>query len=170
MQILVPIARSFQLLFSIVVLGLSITLARQQYYGKVPAETGYAAFTGALGIVVSLIGIAALWVSSLSGIIVWVLDGVTSLALMVAGIVYAVALKGVSCSDPTDAWDNKLISGGCTNDDVYGKVCRDGSYSGDGFGTIRSRCKRAEADCAFMFLAFAACACALVASFLTRNK
>ncbi|KAJ5116738.1 hypothetical protein N7456_001086 [Penicillium angulare] len=170
MQIIAPIARSFQLLFSIVVLGLSITLARQQYFGKVPAETGYAAFTGALGIVVALIGIAALWVSSLSGIIVWVLDGVTSLALLIAGIIYAVALKGVSCSDPVGAWDNKIISGGCIHDDYYGKICSDRSDSGDHLGTIRSRCKRAEADCAFMFLAFAACACALVASFLTRNK
>ncbi|KAJ5999410.1 hypothetical protein N7451_007220 [Penicillium sp. IBT 35674x] len=171
MKLGTSIARGFQLVFSIVVLGLSITLARQQYYGSVPSQTGYAAFTGALGVLVALVGIVALFVDSLSGIIIWVLDGVAAVALLAAGIVYAVALKGADCSHPDNGttWDNPLISGGCKGkgDD---KVCRDGSLGSDGWSTIKSRCKRAEADCAFMFLACIATVAVLIASFLSRNR
>ncbi|KAJ6115307.1 hypothetical protein N7486_001085 [Penicillium sp. IBT 16267x] len=170
MKLGTAIARGFQLIFSIVVLGLSITIARQQYYGSVPSQTGYAAFTGALGVLVSLVGIAALFVDSLSGIIIWVLDGVAGVALLAAGIVYAVTLKGTDCSDPNNGttWDNPLISGGCTgkgND----RLCHDGSWGSDEWSTVKSRCKRAEADCAFMFLAFIASVAVLIASFLSRN-
>lgn len=52
-----------------------------------PSQTGYAAFTGALGVLVALVGIVALFVDSLSGIIIWVLDGVAAVALLAAGIV-----------------------------------------------------------------------------------
>ncbi|KAJ5633239.1 hypothetical protein N7490_009578 [Penicillium lividum] len=166
MQLATGISRVFQLAFSVVVLGLSIAIARQQYIGSVPSQTGYAAFAGALGVLVSIIGVVALWVESLSGIIIWVLDGVAAVALLAAGIVYAVTLKGVSCSDSpsgyASAWDNPLISGGCTGKGKD-KIC----YSGN---VVQSRCKRAEADCAFMFLAFVASLAVLIASFLSRNR
>ncbi|KAJ5652748.1 hypothetical protein N7507_010174 [Penicillium longicatenatum] len=172
MKLGTSIARGFQLIFSVIVLGLSITLARQQYYGSVPSQTGYAAFAGALGVLVSIVGVVALFVDSLSGVIIWVLDGVAGVALLAAGIVYAVTLKGADCSSPDNGttWDNPLISGGCTGkgDD---KLCHDGSWgSSDKWSTIKSRCKRAEADCAFMFLAFIASVAVLIASFLSRNR
>jgi hypothetical protein len=66
---------------------LSILLARQQYYGKVPSQTNYAAFTGALGIIAATIGFASMFIDRLKGIISWVLDGVTAIALLAAGIV-----------------------------------------------------------------------------------
>jgi len=124
----------------------------------------------------------------LSGIIIWVLDGVAAVALLAAGVVclcppisiyhiinglqvYAVALKGADCSNPNNGtiWDNPLISGGCKGkgDD---RVCRDGSWGSDKWSTIKSRCKRAEADCAFMFLACIATVAVLIASFLSRNR
>lgn len=67
--------------------GISANLAHGQRHGHVPSQTGYAIFTGALGIIASFVGIVALFVSSLDGIITWVLDGVTSLALLAGGIV-----------------------------------------------------------------------------------
>lgn len=74
-------------MFSIVVLILSIILSRHQYYGKVPSQTSFAAFAGALGIIAAIVGIASLFIQRLKGVISWVLDGVTSIALLAAGIV-----------------------------------------------------------------------------------
>ncbi|KAJ5949941.1 hypothetical protein N7454_001525 [Penicillium verhagenii] len=170
MQLLTAVARGFQLIFSVVVLGISIAIARQQYVGNVPSQTGYAAFTGALGVLASLIGIAALWVESLSGIIIWVLDGVTSLALLAAGVVYAVTLKGTNCSTPNVAtWENPLMSGGCVGKGSN-KACYDVPYDAKNFSLLTSRCRRAEADCAFMFFACIATVGVLMASFLCRNR
>lgn len=79
--------QSPQLIFSVVVLGLSITLAKGQGIGSVPAETGYAAFTGALGIVAGLLGIVAFFLDSLDGVVTWLVDGVAGIALLAGGIV-----------------------------------------------------------------------------------
>lgn len=78
---------SIQLLFAIVVLGLSVTLAKGQRYGSVPAATGYAAFTGGTAIVAALVGCAALFREALNGIISWTTDALASLALLAGGIV-----------------------------------------------------------------------------------
>jgi len=79
-----------------VVLGLSISLAKQQKYGKVPSQTSYAAFTGALGIIASVIGIASIFVEKLRGVITWVLDGVTGIALLAAGVVSQPTVTSIS--------------------------------------------------------------------------
>ncbi|CEJ55968.1 hypothetical protein PMG11_02195 [Penicillium brasilianum] len=165
MQILSSITRFLQILFSVVVLGLSISLAKHQKYGKVPTQTSYAAFTGALGIIASVIGIVSLFVDRLRGVFTWVLDGVTCIALLAAGVAFSVALKGVDCNNTsTDGptWDNPIISGGCYKDGDT-KWCAD-KYK------VHSRCVTAEADAAFMFLAFLACIGVLVVSFLTRRN
>lgn len=76
-----------QFLFAIVVLGVSVTLAKHQVYNSVPAATGYSAFTGGLGILAALVGFVALFASSLDGIVTWVLDGLASLAFLAGGLV-----------------------------------------------------------------------------------
>ncbi|KAJ5667826.1 uncharacterized protein N7477_006396 [Penicillium maclennaniae] len=164
MKIVTAIARSAQLLFSVVVLSISVSLARGQGIGKAPAETGYAAFTGAFGIIAALVGIVALFVDSLDGVITWLIDGVASLALLIGGIVYAVTLKGVHCGDPWTTFQNKLINGGCWSDNKGDTICYwDKSH-------LHSRCVSVEADTAFMFLAFIACIGTLVASFLSGRR
>lgn len=75
------------------------------------------------------------------------------------------ALKGVDCNNTSTngpTWDNPLISGGCYDDKDY-KWCADK-------GAVHSRCVRAEADAAFMFLSFLACIGVLIISFLTRRN
>ena len=162
---------SLQLLFSVVVLGLSVSLAKGQGIGKAPAETGYAAFTGAFGIIAALVGIVALFVDSLDGVITWLIDGVASLALLVGGIVrafklpnytclansltqsllvYAVTLKGVTAVTPGQP--SRINSSmGMWSDNKGDTICYwDKSH-------LHSRCVSAEADTAFMFLAFIAC-------------
>ncbi|RHZ58355.1 hypothetical protein CDV55_104603 [Aspergillus turcosus] len=164
MQIIIAIVRAFQFLFAIVVLGLSVTLAKGQRYGSVPAATGYAAFTGGAGILAALIGCAALFVDALRGIISWAIDGLASLALLAGGIAFAVLLRGTSCSNIETTWDNVLLSGGCTTID-HQKTCMSSPSK------LKSRCTSAKADAAFMFIDFVVCIAVLACSFfLSRNR
>lgn len=171
-----------QLLFSIVVLGLSISLAKGQGFGKVPPETGYAAFTGGLGIVAGLLGIISLFVENLDGVITWLVDGVASVALLAGGIVrfpftnicsstytpqiYAVGLKHTNCNNWLTLAANKLLSGGCYNDNDGDKMC----WWAGNKSELHDRCVSAQADTAFMLLGFIACLGALIASFMTGRR
>ncbi|KAI9923913.1 hypothetical protein ASPWEDRAFT_109092 [Aspergillus wentii DTO 134E9] len=150
MQLVTSILRAFQLLFAIIVLGLSVNLAKGQVRGSAPAETGYAAFTGGFGIVAAFVGIVALFVDSLSGIISGALDAVASIAFLAGGIAYAVVLKGTSCDKLRSIWDNKILSQGCYEEDDF-KICN------AGVDKVKSRCHSAKADTAFMFLNFFVC-------------
>jgi hypothetical protein len=78
-----------QVIFAVIVLGISVDLARGQHTSAqaVPTATGYAAFTGALGTLVAFVGVASLFVSSLEGIITWALDGLSAITMLAAGIV-----------------------------------------------------------------------------------
>lgn len=79
--------RGFQLLFGIVVLGLSATLIAGHRWGGLPATLGFAAFVGAVIIIGSIIGIASKWVSMLEGKIGMLIDAVVALIATAGGIV-----------------------------------------------------------------------------------
>lgn len=81
------VTNNSQLLLSIVVLGLSVTLARMGHFGSVAPQIGYAVFAAALATFAALAGIASLFIESLRWFAVFVLDGVATLALLVSGIV-----------------------------------------------------------------------------------
>ncbi|KAF7162409.1 hypothetical protein CNMCM6106_009383 [Aspergillus hiratsukae] len=151
-------------LFAVIVLGLSVTLAKGQRYGSVPAATGYAAFTGGAGMLAAAVGFAALFREPLNGIISWTTDGLASLALLAGGVAFAVLLRGTSCPNIEMTWDNVLLSGGCTTID-HQKTCMSSPSK------LKSRCTSAKADAAFMFIACVGCIAALFCSFtLARNR
>ncbi|KAJ6153671.1 hypothetical protein N7470_006630 [Penicillium chermesinum] len=156
MQLATGIARTFQLLFSIVALGLSITLGIQQIIGAVPPQTKWAESAGTLGVVAALFGIIISFLESWQEFVPWLLDLLAGIALLAAGIAYAVTLGNVDCDNTAAhnglAWDNVLISGGCEYRDEI-KHC----YNGDHGQYIRPRCVWAKVDTLFMFLGFAAC-------------
>lgn len=54
---------------------------------SIPSETIYAAFAGSLGIAAALLGNAAISETSLNGPLLWIVDGVTGLALFAGGVV-----------------------------------------------------------------------------------
>jgi protein-S-isoprenylcysteine O-methyltransferase Ste14 len=81
------ITRVFQLIFAIIVLGLSVRAAKWQEHDSVPATTSFNAFAGALTALVAIIGIAAIWFSAIPSLIMSGLDGVTALLLLAGGIV-----------------------------------------------------------------------------------
>lgn len=86
LKIINAVARVFQLLCAAVVLGLSITLIKSQVYGSVAANN-YAAFTGGFGLLVGLLGIAAVFIEPLAGLIMVAADALAALFLLAGGIV-----------------------------------------------------------------------------------
>ncbi|KAI0013560.1 marvel domain-containing protein [Xylariaceae sp. FL0662B] len=147
--------RAFLLLFGAIVLGLSVTLAKQQIIGSPPSETSFSSFCGAFGIIVSLIGLAALWVDKIPDAVVLGGDGLASALYLAGGIALTVALRPVSsctADDDRSQWNryiNKLLNGGC--EDVAGTpICPGGTDEGQ----LSSRCQRVQADYVFEYLAF----------------
>ncbi|KAL4948264.1 marvel domain-containing protein [Aspergillus filifer] len=157
--------RIIQLATSAIVLGTSISLALAQNtsLAPVPAPTGYAAFCGGLGILVTLVGGLVEFLSdSGSGlrrergrqrgrVMSWV-DCLAGIVLVVGGVSYAVLLKNTPCTADAAQY-NALFNGGCKMLDRL-----DCAYvDKDPFrGTLERRCTTAKADCAFMFLAVVA--------------
>lgn len=76
-----------QILFAIVVLGLSISLIKTQADDATPSQTKYAAFCGAWATLMALVGIVGLFFESLPLLIMAALDGLTILLLAAGGIV-----------------------------------------------------------------------------------
>jgi hypothetical protein len=77
-----------QVLFSVIILGISVSLIKGQAWpSAVPSQTSYAAFCGGWGIVIAFIGVVALFVEFLQGIIIVGLDGLTTLLMLAGGIV-----------------------------------------------------------------------------------
>lgn len=76
-----------QVLCGIVVLGLSVTLAKEQTVGSVPSQVGFSCFTGALGIIVALLGVVTLFFDSIPHIASVVADAASSAVYLAGGVV-----------------------------------------------------------------------------------
>lgn len=79
--------RGAQLLFAIVVLGLSVDLIRGHHVGSLPATLSFAAFVGGVSIVGALIGLTATWVEFLDSIIGVGIDVIVALINLAGGVV-----------------------------------------------------------------------------------
>ncbi|KAK7730749.1 hypothetical protein SLS57_001580 [Botryosphaeria dothidea] len=144
-------ARGVQLICAAVVLGLSISLIKGQVFGTVHA-INYAAFTGGWGMLAALIGIAAIFIEPLQGLIMAAVDGLATLFLLAGGIAIAVKLRNVSCSSNSDLnqyklCGNHLTSGGTIKDKAGQPRC-----GLDDDDDRLSRCKKSSADAAFMII------------------
>jgi len=166
MQIIPLALRLVQLLFAIVVFGLSVDLARGQHIGTAPSTTGYSAFTGGFGIIAAIVGILALFIDKLDGMITWALDALAAVCFLAGGIAVTIGLIGVNCSDPQTSYKNDLISGGSAK--VDGK--RYWYWAGTDPSMVNKRCKQDRADSIFQFLSFLVCAAVLAYTFLRSSK
>ncbi|KAL4733461.1 marvel domain-containing protein [Aspergillus similis] len=165
------IFRAFQAISAIIVLGISVDLARGQdtRVQSVPPATGYAAFCGGFGTLVSLIGIISLFMSSLEGLITLALDALSGVTMLASGIAYAVLLRHTDCSNAyfsEATWRNELLSGGCVDGDSI--RCQYGGRENE--GKLKSRYISAKADTAFMFISFVACVGIVGYSFFARGR
>jgi hypothetical protein len=150
---------------------LSITLAKGQGHGPVPATTGYAAFAGGFGILAGLIGVAALFFDVLNGIITWAVDALAALILLAGGIAYTIGLKGASCNKNGNFGFNKLLNCGYTGNEKGGYRFYCGQKDdNDLVNIIIGRCKEATADDAFLYMAFVVTVAVLGASFMFGRR
>lgn len=161
MQIVAAILRFVQLIFAAIVLGLSVSLAKGQAPSEfkapgVPATTGYSSFAGGFGMLIALIGFISIFVEFLQGIVMLVLDTLGSLIFLAGGIAVAVGLRGVSCGNSVDTYNNNLLNGGLSS---ISKLKVDGfKLAWKDVDQRKSRCQMDEADSAFMFMSFIICA------------
>lgn len=81
------IVRPFQLFFIAIILGLSINLVKEQYQFTVPSISNFAIACGAVGAITFFVGIAAVFVQALQGLVMLALDGLSTLFLLAGGIV-----------------------------------------------------------------------------------
>ena len=81
------IIRPLQLISAAIVLALSIGAAKWQIFETVPAITTYAAFAGGFTLLISLIGIAFIWVSAIPALIMSMVDILASVLLLAGGVV-----------------------------------------------------------------------------------
>ncbi|ORY68382.1 marvel domain-containing protein [Pseudomassariella vexata] len=152
--------RGFLLLFSAVVLALSVSVAKEQRFEAVPTQTSFSSFVGAFGLVVSAIGLLALWLNRIPALFVMGADVVTSIFFLAAGIALTLGLKSVSnCTDTSDQallnkYDNRLVNGGCISrhGDTFCNVAK--NEDDTKFSLAVSRCQRLQADYVFEYLGF----------------
>ena len=81
------ITRALQLISAIVVLALSIRAAKWQMFDSVPANTAFAAFAGGFALLISLVGIASIWISAIPALMMSMVDGLAAVILLAAGVV-----------------------------------------------------------------------------------
>jgi len=94
--------RGAQILFSVVALGLSVSLLKGHKYGDLPATIGFSIFVTAVALLGAFVGIAANWVELLQGIIGAGIDGLVLLANIAGGIVSrTLIIKHVQAANPT---------------------------------------------------------------------
>jgi len=174
MKIVLAPLRFFQILFGIVILGISISLARGQVVGHTPATTGYGAFVGAFTIIAGIIGVVAIFATALPEIISWAVDALAALFLLAGGIAFAVGLKGTSCSKVNTALvQNDLLNCGYLGSKKGtngGPTCTGSNDASKILAAVQSRCRQATADEAFLWMTLVITIAALVVSFLSRGR
>ncbi|KAK5634293.1 hypothetical protein RRF57_010007 [Xylaria bambusicola] len=150
--------RVFLLLVASVVLGLSVSLAKQQVVGSVPTETGFSVFAGAAAFFASSVGMVAMWFDRVDQRIAMILDTLVSTFYLAAAVSLTVALKPVSSCIATDEvteysrMTNKITSGGCLT--IDGELACLHATGPDGTDLTPARCEMAHAGYIFEYVGF----------------
>lgn len=79
--------RIFQIVFAVLVLALSVSAVRWQYYHSVPKTNAFVTFAAIFGCLTALIGFASTWIDPLAGIFMSILDWLATIFFLAGGIV-----------------------------------------------------------------------------------
>ncbi|KAI1497741.1 hypothetical protein F5X99DRAFT_395906 [Biscogniauxia marginata] len=158
LKIAVLALRGFLVAFGAIVLGLSVTLAKQQAVGNPPSETSFSSFCGAFGIIVAALGILSFFIDKIPFMIMLGADALASVFYLAAAIALTIALKPVSsCTsngivERGQRIENKLLNGGCLESGYCPNAGSDNGNSYDSY--TGGRCQRVQADYVFEYLGF----------------
>ncbi|PSR77218.1 membrane-associating domain-domain-containing protein [Coniella lustricola] len=177
------IFRALQMLFAIVVVGLSATFMKDQHVGSVPVTTRYSVFVGAFGMIIGSLGLVALWLDGIPSIIPMAADAIAALLFLAGGIAWAVGMKGQSCTEASlkKLYDNALLNQGCNSNlspNNYGPYCYiAGDQSEEGWpltnlwpSPMKGVCQKAFSNESFLFLGFGAAVILVGLGFLMMKR
>ncbi|KAK0714780.1 marvel domain-containing protein [Lasiosphaeris hirsuta] len=167
--------RALQLIFSVVILGLAVTLIKAQVYDSAPTTTKYSSFTGGFGILVAGAGVAGLFFDAIPDIVNLALDTLAGLLFAAGGIAWAIGIKGITCTSDYDV--EKMLYNGLLN---LGTISS-GGQTGYGVGAIsstddevvshlKSNCQKGFADEIISFLSFGVAAGLVGLGYLRMRK
>ncbi|KAH4608101.1 hypothetical protein HBH82_085900 [Parastagonospora nodorum] len=193
------VLRGLQMLFGIVILGLSITLIKSQrkaWEGSAldiiapapPTILPLAAAIGAISLAAAVFSLVIAWTNILREYIEMLVDVVVIMLNMVGGVIIAIKLQGMNCGDTSfktrlgngyypfkgSLGGIDILNGGCYEDDVpYGDErvasCAFTS-SNENVPQLNVRCKQSQTDSIFMFLTVAICFATMLLTFLRMKK
>ncbi|KAF2823472.1 hypothetical protein CC86DRAFT_409383 [Ophiobolus disseminans] len=165
------VLRGFQILLSIIVLGLSVTLFKNYNtqppipdLSKAPMILPLGAAIGSLSLIAAVFCLAIAWTNFLREYIEMLVDVVIVVVNVVGGMILALKLRGLKCGDNSD--ENRLgtsfdypYNGGLANSDLlnggcarFGSVWYCANTTPERLNLLNLRCKQSQADSAFMFL------------------
>ncbi|KAK4130507.1 hypothetical protein BT67DRAFT_215008 [Trichocladium antarcticum] len=150
--------RAVQFLIAVTILGLSAAMIAAQVHGGVPVTIRYSTFTGGFGMLVGLVGIAALFASFIPEIVPMALDGIAGLLFLAGGIAWAVGLGNTdNCKSGDDMLTNGLLNWGSVKagDQTNYGVYQPNDSAKSLYGRLRANCQRAQADEVLQFISFA---------------
>ncbi|KAF1840847.1 uncharacterized protein K460DRAFT_420704 [Cucurbitaria berberidis CBS 394.84] len=147
--------RSLQGILAVSTIGLAAVLIADQSPGA-NAALKYGVAVGVVTFLGAVLGILALWLPILQGLILLLADTVVLALNLAGGILFAVKLEGVDCMNQTMEYMRdtlshiSLLNGDCPTEKLLYKCL---SYDeGDGF--LQRRCRWATAAAVLMFVNF----------------
>ncbi|KAI1331109.1 marvel domain-containing protein [Xylariaceae sp. FL0255] len=170
--------RGLFVLSSVIVLALSVDLAKQQVIGSPPAETSFDSFAGAFGVIASFVAILALFIKAVPRIAVIALDALASVFFLAGAVALTVALKPVSsCTSNSQTargqrYVNKLLNGGCRHDGDN-LVCPNAgkaTNSNNIDSYTSGRCQMVQADYVFGYIGFVFGVASVFLSYLAHKR
>ncbi|KAI0015000.1 marvel domain-containing protein [Xylariomycetidae sp. FL0641] len=175
LKIAILAQRGFLVLFGAVVLGLAVTLSKQQKIGSVPSETSFSIFAGAFGILAAIIGLLHVFWDKIPALVVMAIDGLACVFYLAGGIALTIALKSVSsCTSKSDEalserFFNKILNGGCREKggETFCFAGRDDDHPAS---YTTGRCQRAQADYVFQYLGFIFGLAAIATTFYLHKR
>jgi len=163
--------RVAQLLFAAVVIALSAVLINGYGPGHNPSIIDYGAFCGGAGLIIAVVGIAAIFFDALQGIIVLALDAFAAFFLLAGGLAFAVTIKVGSCADQSD--DGYLARHLGTFAPSLNKYDNDNNANQEATDLTNdtiSRCRMIQADTAFIWFLSGCFLVTVVLSFLNKSS
>jgi len=159
--------RVCQLIFSAVVLALSVVLVNGYGPGHAPSLLDYGVFCGAGALVIAAIGVIACFLEALQGIVILAIDGLASFFLLAGAAAFSAKIKSGSCTNGyyLEAIGDTILPSGDKN--YYGNNQQ--QIDDNVVKDIESRCRLAQADEAFLWIAVICFIATAVLGFLGKS-